>query len=1104
MDKTPRWTNALAAMFVCLSLVVGMLVILPGEAAAAPPDGYIQGNVNDGVNPLPDSIVVAMPMYGGLEVMVLTDALGDYSIPVPGGLSYGVLAYNDSCYGEMAFVEVSPGEVSYLNFTLENIAPAVTDVTLMGYIQDELGDPVADALVAVYTADPDSMGDGPPLYINMSRTDGAGLYVADILPSVAGGGVAALGIPGYPMTDNQTGYAIVSGMTYWVNLTLEPFAYENDATISGVVTDFDTGLPIQDVMIMVESYNESADESSSNMTWTEADGSYFMEIESGWVRIVMSKPGYTMYMQESVEVLPGEDEIVDGILRAATALIQGNITDRDSGLPIQSARAIIYDPVSGSMNMAFSNEAGFYSLDAFDGTGLIIGAEADGYGGQYMLMDIDPGAELWIDFELRAVDATVSGVVTDAFSGLPVPDASLHFMSPDYDRWESVEPDGTYEMTLVSGEYTVDVNSPSHRQKILYNLTISPGPNVVDVELMPWDLPESVRLYGYVNDSTSGIGIDAASVEVGLGPPDYSEYNQTWTDPSGYYELLIPAVEMIVVASAGGHTHDEAAVDATNETDIRMDFELDMDMWSPNVTYTQTPKENVSWTNPTGMHASVQDVDVRSIALWQFMKNGSGSGFSYYYIIEGLHSAMSPLEQSPNNVPYMQVDDTYFIDYFWSAQPMCGWLTDGLYDLYVPYTEYWMGPEPYSAMRGEYTNSSMSGPEYGTAWFSGDTGEFSFFTFDNGSLATATPDDPTGMISASASMIQVQDGTEMWWWMGGVPMGDWSVVGLMFQRDWIAPSGEYLSLFFANDWAGNGAVNVTLYQVDNDPPVADPGPDLEAVVNTTVNLDGGLSYDNVGIAAYDWWIESDNVSLSGEQVDYVFTEVGLHNVTLTVFDGAGHSDSAILYVDVIGDEPPTADAGSDQEVAIDTVVDFDGTGSSDDVGITNYTWTVVELMEYMYGATPQFTFSDPGVYNVTLVVVDTANQTSVPDTMQVTAMDVTSPVADAGGDQSEMGGVEVVLSGAASWDDVAVVNWTWTFEHMGVPVTLWGEVVSFAFWEEGVYDITLNVSDAAGNWDTDVVQVTISGIIPEFPSLVMPVIAMVALLLFVRFRKRRP
>lgn len=70
--------------------------------------------------------------------------------------------------------------------------------------------------------------------------------------------------------------------------------------------------------------------------------------------------------------------------------------------------------------------------------------------------------------------------------------------------------------------------------------------------------------------------------------------------------------------------------------------------------------------------------------------------------------------------------------------------------------------------------------------------------------------------------------------------------------------------------------------------------------------------------------------------------------------------------------PPTADAGADQESLVGQTVFLSGLGSSDDVGIENYTWTFVYdgTDRILYGATPEFTFLIEGVYDVTLTVYD--------------------------------------------------------------------------------------------------------------------------------------
>ncbi len=1103
MTETGHRMKVLAAWLVCLSMLTGFVVLLPEGAEAAPPDGIIAGNVNDGMNPLPNSLVIAMMLYmgGNPETFAYADSEGNYSIAVPGGLDYMMMVFNDTCYAESASVRVMSGETVYVNFTMTNIAPEVTDVTLMGFVTDEIGNPVTAGTVAGYTSVPG--GEGMPMFLNVTSVDPSGFYTVGVLPSTDGCAVVALDIPGYPMADNRTEGATYSGQTYWVNLTLSPEVSLDDATVSGTVVDVDSGTPIQDVLVVIQTWNESSEQGGSNYTWTDSNGQYFMNIMSGWGEITMTTPGYTMYRQDSLEISPGEDLVVDAALRATTATVMGNVTDGGTGLPIQNARVFLVDMTFTTMTMAITNASGAYVLDAFDGADLLLGAEADGYSQSVMNVDINVSDVLWIDFELRSVDAWCTGVVTDAITGDPLPGTWVEFHSADFNDGTDTDGSGAYNISLVSGDYSVNANAPDHMNTMI-DVTISPGENVLDIQLMPWNIPETVRFWGYVNDSSSGSGIPGATVDVGTGPPDYMERNQTMSTGDGYYEMMIPPIELITLAYANSHTHSQASVNASGMTEVRQDFLLDQDLWSPNVTYSQNPLENVSWTNPSMIHAVVQEIDLREMALFQFLRNGSGSGWTYYYAVETLYNSLNPLENQPNNLPYWMDGDNYTIDYGWVAMPGGGWLQGSAGDIYLQYYNIWWGPDQYSAFRGSYVNSSMGSPQQGTAWFDGNTGQFEFFSFDDGWFPQATPADPTGVVSPFGMSIAVQDGTGSMMWYGTVSMGDWSVSGLEFWPYWEGPSGDYATLMFFNDWGDHGWGNIELMTVDNELPVADAGPDQAVVVDTAVTLDGTSSIDNVGIVEY-WWYFDDGVPvmLTGAVVEYNFTTSGDHTVELVVVDGAGHMSNDTMVVEVLGDGAPIADAGPDQEVSEDTVVYFDGTGSTDDVGIENYTWTIVELSLEMYGAMPEYTFSAPGVYNVVLVVRDTAGHSSAPDGMIVTVNDATPPTADAGSDQTMMGGELVTLDGTGSFDEVGVVNWTWTFMYEGSPVVLWGSVVDFTFWVEGVYDITLNVTDAAGNWATDDVQITISGMIPEFPALVLPVTGVLFVLLYARARKTR-
>ncbi|MFY9606829.1 MAG: PKD domain-containing protein, partial [Thermoplasmata archaeon] len=206
----------------------------------------------------------------------------------------------------------------------------------------------------------------------------------------------------------------------------------------------------------------------------------------------------------------------------------------------------------------------------------------------------------------------------------------------------------------------------------------------------------------------------------------------------------------------------------------------------------------------------------------------------------------------------------------------------------------------------------------------------------------------------------------------------------------------------------------------------------------------------------------------------------------------------------VDNDPPVADAGLDQTVVENTAATFDGSGSSDNVGIVNYTWNFMDngVPIDVYGVTASYNFTEVGSHEVTLTVTDGAGHMDSA-TIWVEVVADQPPVADAGPDQLVMGGELVVFDGSGSYDDVNIVNWTWTFDYEGSTVMLYGPNPTFIFWIEDVYDVTLTVNDTAGHTSSDVVQITVSGMIPEFPTLLLPVFGMAAVVLVARLRKRR-
>ncbi|MDG6226269.1 MAG: PKD domain-containing protein, partial [Candidatus Thermoplasmatota archaeon] len=178
-----------------------------------------------------------------------------------------------------------------------------------------------------------------------------------------------------------------------------------------------------------------------------------------------------------------------------------------------------------------------------------------------------------------------------------------------------------------------------------------------------------------------------------------------------------------------------------------------------------------------------------------------------------------------------------------------------------------------------------------------------------------------------------------------------------------------------------------------------------------------------------------------------------------------------MNVTVLDITSPVADAGPDQMIDEGNNVVFDGSGSTDNVGIANWTWTFNDGIENnnIFGQTPTYIFTVPGIYNVRLNVSDAAGNWAT-DTMTVTVKDITRPIAYAGSDQIVDEGSTVIFDGIGSYDNVGIVNFTWTFID-GKSITLYGPTPEYIFNNPGLFIVALTVVDVAGNWATATVEV---------------------------------
>ncbi|MFW6375638.1 MAG: PKD domain-containing protein [Thermoplasmatota archaeon] len=277
--------------------------------------------------------------------------------------------------------------------------------------------------------------------------------------------------------------------------------------------------------------------------------------------------------------------------------------------------------------------------------------------------------------------------------------------------------------------------------------------------------------------------------------------------------------------------------------------------------------------------------------------------------------------------------------------------------------------------------------------------------------------------------------------------------------------GEFLVKLSVKDEAGNVGYDwITVTVKDLSEPKADAGGNRTTHKNIPVRFDGDNSTDNVGIVNYTWAIEGEEYY--GETIEHTFDEFGEYRVELNVADEAGNHDTDTITVTVKNSTDLNADAGESRTVDEDTKMIFDGSNSTDNVCITNYTW-IIEGIEY-YGKIVNDTFTESGIYNVTLNVTDKADNYDT-DSIQVIVSDTTDPTADAGTDRTVKVDDQIEFDGSGSTDNVEIVSYQWNFDGESVK----GEEVEHEFDEIGIYEATLTVTDEAGNTDSDSVIITV-------------------------------
>jgi PKD repeat protein len=288
-----------------------------------------------------------------------------------------------------------------------------------------------------------------------------------------------------------------------------------------------------------------------------------------------------------------------------------------------------------------------------------------------------------------------------------------------------------------------------------------------------------------------------------------------------------------------------------------------------------------------------------------------------------------------------------------------------------------------------------------------------------------------------------------------------------------AAAGTYaVAVTVTDDDGATGSVTHSLtVAVPNQPPAA---------AFTSDCADLACSFDASGASDADgsvvsWeWTFGDGRTATGPAPSHTFATGGSFDVTLTVTDDDGATDSVTRRI--VAAAPNQAPVARFTPSGSHLAWSFDGLTSSDaDGSVVSYAWAFGDGRTAA-GATASHTYADAGSYDVTLTVTDDDGAT---DTVTHTVTATTPPPNQGPVASFTASCVDLActVDGSGSSDpDGTIASYAWAFGDGGAGT---GATASHTYGAAGSFQVTLTVTDADGATASTTRVVTVTAPVPQ-------------------------
>ena len=293
-------------------------------------------------------------------------------------------------------------------------------------------------------------------------------------------------------------------------------------------------------------------------------------------------------------------------------------------------------------------------------------------------------------------------------------------------------------------------------------------------------------------------------------------------------------------------------------------------------------------------------------------------------------------------------------------------------------------------------------------------------------------------------------------------------------------------IVIAHSYSADENYTVTLIVTDDDS-VSDTSLSTKVVLNRSpvasftesavtvytadvIVFNASASFDPDGSVVSYLWEFGDGVNTSGIVVSHAYSDDGNYTVTLTVTDDDGATGTVTSTKTILNRSPVAAFTESATTVYTNELISFNASASFDPDGtVVSFFWDFGDGTNAT-GITIQHSFADNGTYLVTFTVTDDDNETAAISAIKNVANK--PPIASFTESLTSVVVGEIIyFNASASFDpDGYIVSYLWEF---GDGSNATGVTTQHSFADNGVYNVTLTVSDDGGATDDATAEKTI-------------------------------